>query len=178
MYQLGTALLLNGWLGQLTQARSAAQVEASGSLILGGRPELEATAALFRSNPWGFGAGTAPSFTDVTVAKEGMASINYDPNNGYVERYMFGSQFELHSVLGDLWAWFGLGGLLLGGIILVVCTRGISRQLAARTASGLTLFLVWWSLWNLAFSPVESSVPTLALAIALLAQGPEPRETP
>src|SRR3712207_9122030 len=45
--------------------------------------------------------------------KAGMAQIGYQPNNGYVETYMFGGQFKLHSVIGDAWAYFGVAGILL-----------------------------------------------------------------
>ena len=42
-----------------------------------------------------------------------MSALNYDPNNGYVEQYLFGQGYEVHSVLGDLWIHFGVAGALL-----------------------------------------------------------------
>ena len=76
---------------------------------------MAATRALFVHDPLGFGLGIIPSLTDITVAKTGMSAINYQPDNGYVERYMFGTQFEVHSVTGDLWALFGIPGTGPGG---------------------------------------------------------------
>jgi hypothetical protein len=104
VFQLGQALILDGYLGAETQARSVEQLRSSGSLVLGGRPELAATFALMRHHPWGFGVGSVPTAEDVQVAKEGMASIGYQPDNGYVERFMFGGHFELHSVFGPVGA--------------------------------------------------------------------------
>lgn len=169
VYHLGQALILDGYLGVATQQRSLEQLRTSGSLIIGGRPELGATWALFREHPWGFGAGTLPSAADVAVAKQGMADTGYDPDNGYVERFMFGGGFELHSVVGGLWAHSGLAGVLLAAVVAGVVTWGVATRIAERTASGLLLFAAANTLWNLFFSPVLTSVPTLVLTLGLLA---------
>ncbi|WP_214443584.1 hypothetical protein, partial [Mycobacterium tuberculosis] len=97
------ALILEGVLGDAAQQRTQAQIDTSGSLIAGGRPELGAATALISARPQGFGSGTLPTSQDVWIAKTGMSELNYDPDNGYVEGYMFGGQYEVHSVLGDLW---------------------------------------------------------------------------
>lgn len=180
-YQLGQALILDGYLGLATQQRSLEQLRTSGSLLIGGRPELGASWALFRDHPWGYGAGTLPTAADVAVAKQGMAETGYDPDNGYVERFMFGNGFELHSVIGDLWARSGLAGLLLAAVLLVVLAWGVVTRVADRRASGLLLFATVNALWNLFFSPVLTSMPMLVLALGLLAvlpareAGPEAR---
>lgn len=167
VFQLGQALILDGYLGAETQARSAEQLRASGSLILGGRPELAATFALMREHPWGFGVGSVPTPADVQVAKEGMSSIGYQPDNGYVERFMFGDHFELHSVFGDMWAQSGVLGLALVALVLAVLVVGVVRRLAHGTASGILLFAAAQSTWNLFFAPFYSSVPYLVIGLAL-----------
>jgi hypothetical protein len=167
-YSVGQALILEGYLGAETQLRTQTQIQTSGSLILGGRPEAAASAALIRESPLGYGAGTIPSVGDILVAKSAMAGINYDPNNGYVENYMFGRHFEVHSILGDLWIWYGPAGALLAVAIFVIAVHGAARRIAGRTASALELFLCAWTLWNVAFSPFLTSAPTTALTIALL----------
>jgi hypothetical protein len=167
VYQLGTSLLVQGFLGQEAQERSVQQIETSGSILLGGRPELTATMALMRYQPWGFGSGAVPSPADVLAAKAGMARIGYQPNNGYVESYMFGGQFKLHSIVGDTWAYFGFAGVLLAVVIAVLVTVNLARRLAARTASGLVVFLSCFTVWNLLFSPLYGSAPTLALTLGL-----------
>lgn len=169
VYQLGQALILDGYLGVATQQRSLEQLRTSGNLLVGGRPELGATWALFRHHPWGFGAGSQPTATDVAVAKQGMALTGYDPENGYVERFMFGSGFELHSVVGGLWAQSGLAGLLFAAVVLATVTWGVASRVAERRASGLLLFAAANTVWNLFFSPVLTSVPTLVLTLGLLA---------
>lgn len=177
IYNLGQALIVNGALGSETRDRSLRQLDASGSLILGGRPELTATAALMRDSPLGFGCGSLPSFHDITVAKTGMTQINYDPDNGYVDNFMFGNGFSLHSVFGDLWASFGLVGLALCLVVLVLVTRRIGSASASGAGSGLLLFVSLKTLWNIAFSPLYSAVPVLMLTLALVVveRGTRPR---
>lgn len=166
-YYLGQAALVRGLLGAHAQARSIQQIDQAGSLILGGRPEITATAALIEAHPWGYGFGVAPRNSDVLIAKAGMARINYDPNNGYVDRYMFGGGFELHSVLGDVWVRMGPLGLLLLTVVGIVLVASLARRLGARTANGLVLFLVLWAFWNLLFSPLLSAALPLTLAIGM-----------
>ncbi|GAA2726854.1 hypothetical protein [Cellulomonas aerilata] len=167
VYQVGSSLLVQGYLGREAQERSIAQIETSGSILVGGRPELTATLALMREHPLGFGSGAVPGPADVLTAKEGMASIGYQPNNGYVENYMFGDDFKLHSMVGDSWAYFGFAGLLLMAVVALLLLGNLARQLAARTASGLVVFLTCWTAWNLLFSPLYSAAPTLGLALGL-----------
>lgn len=169
IYELGSNLLVGGFLGVAAQQRSIAQIDSAGFLLLGGRPELAATAALFQHNPFGFGVGIVPSLEDIAVAKTGMLAINYEPNNGYVERYMFGSQFELHSVAGDLWVYFGLLGLVLAAVMAWLLVHWTLTSMVARNGSAVLLFLVVISLWNLLFSPLYSSVLVLGLALGMVA---------
>ncbi len=168
VYSFASTLLIDGYLGTAAQQRSIMQVERSGSLLLGGRPELSATWALLRSVPQGFGPGTIANISEINIAKAGMASINYDPNNGYVDRFMFGSSVELHSTFGDLWAAFGVPGIALSLLIVVIVVVGVSRLVASRRGTALVFFFGIWVLWNMAFSPLLSAVPTLFLALALL----------
>lgn len=167
IYNLGTTLLVGGYLGQEAQARSVEQIDKAGSLIVGGRPELAATIALFEARPMGFGVGVVPNLHDVTTAKTGMATINYDPNNGYVDRYMFGVQFELHSTTGDIWASFGMAGIFLVLIMIFLVVRSLAESISRRVGSGLLLFLTCWTMWNFLFSPFYSAAPTLMLTLGL-----------
>lgn len=168
IYGVGQALILHGFLGAATQVRSQQQIDESGSLLLGGRPEISATLALMRDHVWGFGSGTRVSHHDLLVAKAGMAAINYDPDNGYVEKYMFGQTYELHSVLADLWSRFGLVGLALGLLALFLVLRWTGASVTAGTASAVVLFLAAKALWNLVFSPLYSSVGLLSVTLALV----------
>lgn len=167
-YNVGTGLLVDGYLGAGAQQRSVEQIALTGSLLVGARPEMAATAALFQSRPWGFGVGITPSLQDILVAKTGMAAIHYAPNNGYVENYMLGTHFELHSVLGDFWVLFGLGGVAAAALILTHMVHWIVTAVAGRRATGLVLFLSIITLWNILFSPMYTSVPTMALAVGLI----------
>ncbi|WP_149202326.1 hypothetical protein [Actinotalea subterranea] len=167
VYNLGQGLILDGYLGESTQQRTAAQMATSGSLILGARPELGATSALVQARPQGYGAGTLPSAQDVTLAKAGMADLGYDPNNGYVENYMFGSGFELHSMLGDLWAGYGLVGVALCALMAWQVGRHFADSVGSRSLNALMTFLVIRTAWNLLFSPLNSSVTLMVLTLGL-----------
>lgn len=169
VYQLGKALALEGALGAAAAERSALQIEQSGSLLVGSRPEMGASFALVEARPWGFGFGVVPNGLDLRAAKGGMAQLGYDPDNGYVHRYMFGRGIELHSVLGDLWAWMGLAGAVLAIVMTVLLVRGLVTGLAGGVASGLVVALTLRCLWDMFFAPVYSSMSifTLALGLAL-----------
>lgn len=167
VYQFGQALLVSGVLGEAAQARSIAQIEETGSLLLGGRPELAATAALFLERPTGMGLGVQPTLVDVHTAQAGMAHIGYNGDNGYVWNYMFGTGFELHSTAADLWAAMGFGGVLLAAVVLFALVRGTALAIAGNAASGLLLFVAIKSLWNLGFGPLDTSALPMMLALGL-----------
>lgn len=161
------AALLEGMLGDAAQQRTEGQIQQSGSVLVGGRPEAGATIALIRENPLGIGSGTLVSYDQMMIAKQGMHGLGYDPNNGYVENYMFGSGYEVHSVIGDLWILFGVPGLLVAAVLGWVVLAGISRALSHRVAYGVVLYLALRTLWDLPFSPLPSALLTLAIALAV-----------
>jgi len=167
-YFLIQAALLDGALGEQAQARSVAQIERSGSLLTGGRPELGASIALLSARPWGYGSGVFPTGEQVQVAKQGMVALGYDPDNGYVNRYMFGNGFEVHSLTGDLWILFGLAGLAFAVVLAVTVGTSLVTRLASGTASAVGAFLALRLMWDLAFSPIGSAALTLAVTLAVL----------
>jgi hypothetical protein len=168
VYNLGQALILDGALGQETQLRSSAQLQSAGSLILGGRPEIAATAGLMLHQPMGFGVGTRVNSEDILAAKSGMAAIGYDPNNNYVDVYMFGGHIELHSVVGDLWAWYGVPGLALAVLMTVLILTGVARSVAAGTGAAVVIYLGVKLLWALLFGPFYSAATLIVITIGLV----------
>lgn len=167
LYKATAHLLMTGYLGEEAQQRSMMQEELSGSMLVGGRPEMAATWALMTHRPAGFGAGAIASTEDVMVAKAGMWAINYQPDNGYVENFMFGAGIRLHSIIGDMWAHYGLAGVVLALVIAVLLAHALFVRLATGTASALTIFLIITTLWNLPFGPLWSSTPAIALTLGL-----------
>ncbi|MFE1665835.1 hypothetical protein [Microbacterium sp. P02] len=168
-FQLAQFSLLEGYFGEVSQDKTAAQIATSGSLLLGGRPEASASFAIIREYPLGLGSGTLPTGGDVTAAKTAMQQIGYDPNNGYVERFMFGSGIEVHSMLGDFWIWFGLAGLAACVVMVTTVVWGLEHRLRS---AGLTALLAYLSVrffWDLLFSPASSSMKFVTLTIALAA---------
>lgn len=163
------ALILEGALGDAAQQRTQAQIDTSGSLIAGGRPELGAATALISHRPQGFGSGVLPTSQDVWIAKTGMSGLNYDPNNGYVEGYMFGRQYEVHSVLGDMWLRFGPVGAVFSVLLVACAVYAVARSISLKAASGLAVLLTLLGAWDTFFSPLLTSSRTLALLLALTA---------
>jgi hypothetical protein len=171
-YAAFSELLLSGLAGAEVQQRTATQIEQSGSLLLGGRPEWTATWALMQQHPFGFGLGAVPSASDVAVAKEGMSIANIPTAEGYIENFMFAGRFELHSIVADLWSNLGVLGLLLGLTMAGLLVQRLSVALQRRQASALACFLGLNALWALAFGPLPTDVLVVALALGVLLQAP------
>lgn len=169
LYYVGQAAILDGYLGQDAQERTEAQIATSGSLVAGARPEFGATFAMVQDRPYGYGVGVLPNTQDLLVAKAGMAELRYDPDNGYVEKYMFGDGIELHSTTADLWAEFGLAGVAVAVLLLWIVVRGYLYAFSIHAASALLTYLTARTIWNLLFSPLSSSVVLLVIAVGLLA---------
>ncbi|MBO3725114.1 hypothetical protein J5X07_08765 [Actinomyces bowdenii] len=119
----------SGSLGVDAQARTLAQSQGESSFLLNARPELGASWALLRHRPWGYGAGVLPRYEDIQVAKDGMAALGYDPSNGYVENFMFGNGFELHSALMNVWVAASLPGAALMVLIIGLALTTLLRDL-------------------------------------------------
>lgn len=156
LYQLATALLAGGYLGSEAQARTSRQIEQSGSLLAGGRPEWAATVELARRSPGGFGLGAVPTWDDVRSARGGLATVGVDLERKRLA-YMFGGQFRLHSVAGDLWASCGIVGLCLAGMIGFALVRNLSFSIAERAAPAAVVLAVLMACWHLLFGPIYSN---------------------
>ncbi|WP_375492334.1 hypothetical protein [uncultured Jatrophihabitans sp.] len=168
IFWLGQTLLVAGFLGKHAQLRTIDQIRASGSLLLGGRPEMAATFALMRHRPVGYGVGVIPQGKDVLVALGELRKASPNIDNDYVTTYLFGGRIELHSVVGDLWAAFGLPGLLFALLIAVLTLRGIAVFVSRRTGTPLALLAGVWTMWNVGFSPFLSSMTAMTLGLALV----------
>ncbi|PRY49348.1 capsular polysaccharide biosynthesis protein [Geodermatophilus tzadiensis] len=166
-YALLSELLVSGALGAGLQARSAAQVAQSGSLLVGGRPEWTATWSLVQSRPLGFGLGTVPSPGDVQLGASGIAAVNDPTAEGYLQHYLLDGRFELHSVVADLWSNLGPLGLLLGLTMAGLLVAALAVRLARREAPALLCFLVPTALWFLAFGPLPTDLDAVTLAVGL-----------
>lgn len=167
VYLAVQAAILEGALGTAVQERTEAQIELSGSVIVGGRPEMGATVALIEAQPWGYGSGSLVTFNQILTGKTGMFELGYDPNNGYVDNYMFGYGFEVHSLLGDLWLLFGIAGALTAISILLFSLYGVGLSLSTGSATTVVLFLALRLAWDFAFSPFASAMVYLPLVLAV-----------
>ena len=162
------AAILEGVLGEAARIRTEAQISLSGSALVGGRPEMGAALSLISGRPWGYGAGSLVTYDDLMLAKSGMNALGYNPNkNGYVERYMFGNGFEVHSVLGDMWILFGLAGAVLALAAVAFALLGLADSLSRGKAMTVAAFLILQLTWDFAFSPLPSAMPLIPLTLAV-----------
>ena len=169
IYLLLSNLLVGGYLGAALQAKSVAQVDAAGSLLAGGRPEWAATFQLMGIEPGGFGLGVRPSWFDIIVAKRGLRDVGLPiENNGYIDNYMFGQGYDMHSIVAELWAAYGWVGLAFAALVVVLLLGNLARMLADRTAGTLLVFVATSALWNLGFGPLYTNWSDVCLALALL----------
>lgn len=166
IYFSASAMLTAGVFGKSLQQRSVSQVEASGTLIAGGRPEWAATRQLMRTRPHGFGIGVVPTWNDLRAGVLGMASINVD-GGGYTKYYMFGGSFELHSVLSDWWVNTGFAGIALSLLVLYCLVRNISTLLSSRSADMIVLFTTNLALWSMLFGPLYTDWLSIGVALGL-----------
>lgn len=167
MYLLTTALLTAGYLGEEVQVRTQEQIEQSGSLLAGGRPEWAATFELMQLKPPGYGVGVIPNLEDVHRAKAGLESINIGLNPER-DRYMFGTEFRLHSIIADLWVRYGFVGLALAATILVAVVRSLSFALAERQAATSAILASLLALWSLFFEPSYTYWVRVCIAVGLV----------
>lgn len=163
-YLLATSLMTAGYLGDEVQERSQLQIERSGNLLVGGRPEWTATWELMRLNPSGFGPGVVPNWEEIRAARRGLHSVNVELEQNRLT-YMFGEQFRLHSISADLWASFGVPGAALAAVLLTVLVRGLSFAVSERAAPAAVTLLVAYALWQLLFGPYYTHWPTVCAAI-------------
>lgn len=168
LYYIGSALLVEGYLGEEAQERTVEQIQESGSLLVSGRPEWAGTIELMLENPMGFGLGTLPSSDDVWAAKEGMVKLGLSPDNGYVQNYMFGGHVKLHSIVADFWASFGIFGFIFALTIIGIIVYCLLEHLSNRTASGLICMMSIIAVWDMAFGPIFTNLPDVMLALAVV----------
>jgi hypothetical protein len=173
LYSVTTNLLLRGVFGSELQARSQSQIDTSGSLLIGGRPEWAATLKLMQERPQGYGLGVLSNWDDLMTAREGFASIRLEPG-GYASNYMFAQGFRLHSIVADLWASFGWVGMALGLTAVAAVGWSVIVLIATRRAPASVIFAGSLALWYLLFGPIYTNwgVVCAAIGFVVLAKRP------
>jgi len=156
----------NGWLGSSLQQLDIQETSQGQSLLLGGRPEFNATFALMQVRAVGFGIGTLPSVGVADVAVNAVsASGGY--TGAYYETTVFNGRVDLHSGVSNLWYHFGIGGLALAALLgLIFLKGGLSMSLLARSLQPCGQFLIWYGAWDLAASPIDN-FPHISIAIGV-----------
>lgn len=178
IYSSLTFLMTNGYFGVELQQRSTKQIESTGSLIAGGRPEWAATKQLALLTPQGYGIGVVPNWSDVQAGEFGLSTINVVGDSNRTQ-YMFVGAFELHSVAANLWVSCGWAGLLLALFVIYCLLRNLTFLLAARSASTIVIFASALALWSMLFGPLYTDwLPVCAaLGLSMLPVGAERAES-
>lgn len=168
-YVIGETLLVDGALGAEAAQRTQEQLDQSGNLLIGGRPEWMATINLAQVHPWGVGMGIMPVTDDVIEASDGLISIGIATYRGYVDNYMMAGQFNLHSIIADLWINTGIAGLAFGLIILWIFVHALVTGVSQNSVSPIVGFAILMGCWNMCFGPLFSNMPDVAACLAIIA---------
>lgn len=166
VYSAVVNLALSGYLGERNRLVTAEQLRSGGSLLSAGRLEWHVSLALFSETPWGYGPGFIPGWAERGIAYSSLMKSGLPYDARYVEGYLMGKSMELHSIAADLWAQFGLLGLLASSILLGILVSGLVRALDPECDSAAVMILCTLiSLWDLAFSPLPTNLPGVAFAL-------------
>jgi FtsH-binding integral membrane protein len=102
------------------------------------------------------------------IAKRGLEAVGIDSVDGYVENYMFGNGIELHSVISDMWAWFGIPGLLLSFWMAGILISSLTRPRTDISVAPVAIAVSVRALFFLAFGPPASNLDDVILALAIV----------
>lgn len=157
----------SGALGRDLQETALAQ-ERSGAVIAG-RVEYGATFALMASEPLGLGPGVIPSPEDIQVGKSGLKALGVGTSSEYVDGDMFDGRFEVHSVAGDLWVQFGVGGLVLAAAMVLVLLSTLKRAYEGLlgTITVVALFVAFQAGWDVLFSPLYANYRSVGACLGI-----------
>ena len=149
-----------GYLGKENQQLSVQQIENSGSLLVGGRPEWAGTIRLMQEHPMGFGLGTLPH-RRTSRGQSGYES-DWDRHRERLCRQLH--VWWPHSadtpIVADLWAAFGVVGFSLG-----IPHDGRVDLQPHRPTPAPEQQAVWCAclqflgIWDLAFGPIYRTFP-------------------
>jgi hypothetical protein len=171
-YLFLSAAAVGGLLG--TDIQTISQQQAGGEdaldLLLGGRPEWTATWSLMQHQPFGYGPGAVPTTDDLIAAKEGLTVTTLGLGGNYVNEYMFGGGFKLHSVIADFWLNFGIPGLLWTLLLAVYFVVALLRRHPVSYDRAVVSFAAVTALWFLFFGPILSNLPDVIFLLAVVAQ--------
>lgn len=167
LYQFVVWASLLGWLGERNRVVTEQQIAGNGLALAGARSEWFATLALFRHFPLGFGPGAVPTRTDLAIGDSAMRMAGQTTSVDHVYRYMFGARFELHSILADFWAHFGIPGILWALLLAGVVLAGTFRALGRSEHLSVQVFVGVLALWDLAFSPIGTNLAEVAIAVGM-----------
>lgn len=151
--------MMSGIFGAEIQRRTIDQTSGGRDLLTSGRSEWAASIELFLQSPSGFGTGVTPGDAMQSDALKAVAAVGGDfTATQYWTINVFGERLDLHSNAVNLWAHFGLGGVVVTAVVALIFTRAFPLCVSAvRSLGALPLFSVIAASWDLLFSPMTNS---------------------
>jgi hypothetical protein len=167
---LAIQAMQSGLLGAAVQQRTLEQMR-FGSLITGARAEWAATLELFRAQPLGFGTGVAVHPGLQSQAVSAVRAVGGDADAGYFRVLVFGDRTDLHSQLADLWFHFGIPGIVVAVLMMLILTSSTPHLIGQiRVYGAAPIMAALIALWDIPFSPmadIDRTIAGLVLAIAV-----------
>jgi hypothetical protein len=160
----------SGILGATVQLRTLDQMR-NGSLLTGARAEWAATFELFQNRLLGFGTGVRVEPGLQSDAVSAVRAAGGDAGASYFRIMVFGERTDLHSQTADLWFHFGVPGVfvaLLMLLILITAAPHLIGQVRNFGAAPVMVALV--ALWDICFSPmadIDRTVAGLLVAVVV-----------
>ncbi|WCD92894.1 hypothetical protein [Microbacterium sp. nov. GSS16] len=166
---LSVFVLASGWAGPSAQARTLDQLRRA-NLLFGFRAEWAITFDLFSAYPAGLGIGAGlPDGVkgDAILAVERAGG---DWSADYFQYTVLGDRVDLHSTVANLWFHFGLGGILLAAVLLLLLLGALrSTPMYSRDFGLGGTLMVLLAIWDLFFSPMGDVDRVIAgLVVAML----------
>jgi hypothetical protein len=159
---LAIQAMQSGILGAAVQMRTLDQMK-HGSLLTGARAEWAATLELMATRPIGFGTGVSvePGLQSDAVAA--VRAAGGDAGATYFRTSVFGERTDLHSQVADMWFHFGVPGVIVAVLIMLILITSAPHVIGQVRAFGAApIVAVLIAMWDICFSPMADLDRTLA----------------
>jgi hypothetical protein len=166
---------LGGWLGLGVQAKAEGQSPDHTvlGLLLGARPEAQGNFVNIVTHPLSTYFGSPPPYEFAARLENSFAVRNLDPKSAYVQGFVLSPNgLELHSIMADLWYFFGIFGLCLAAMLAFAYLRAIRIPTSIHGMTTLNTFCSVTALFYLFLGPLSDlRYAPIALTLGLAQNG-------
>jgi hypothetical protein len=152
----------SGLLGATVQLRTLDQMR-NGSLLTGARAEWAATIELVQIHPFGYGTGVRVEPGLQSDAVSAVRAAGGDAGASYFRIMVFGERTDLHSQTADLWFHFGVPGVIVALLMLLILITAAPHLIGqVRNFGAAPIMVALVALWDICFSPMADLDRTVA----------------